>query len=405
MERLRIAAWPPFHTAEDRDDFVSRLAWYLFPWRDRLAEIRYFVPPPLSGAEARIPDYMDGAIGQRLAAVSPLLVASTAPALAKPFDIVSEGIADRVLLWDRDGVPERRLRRLRPSGKVVDADRHRNRYEGSALLRFGRESIASLTPGDISAEANRTFADFAGRFGGGRYLLIGTGPSLLDFKQSRFDFTGVRTIAVNSMVRDPEFLRRANAIAIAACDPIYHAGCSRYAARFRSDLIRCLDTLSEVRLFVVSRDYEQYRSFVPDRFHDRIIPLAQLPRTEPPGLDLGARLAVAPTSNVLTLALLPLAATLADEVMLAGCDGRPSSEGHHFWSHDRTSQYADEMDDIKRCHPAFFAIDYADYYSEHCATVAEYLAAIERRGRSVRSLTRSHIPALADRFRAAWEGG
>lgn len=405
MERLRIAAWPPFRAAEDRDDFAGRLAWYLHPWRDRLAEVMCFVPPGLADAQPRIADYMDAATGERLKALSPLLTASVPPALAKPFDVVSEGIADRVLLWDRDGVPERRLRRLRPSAKVVDVDRRRNRYEGSAFLRFGRESLASLTPGDISGEANEKFADFAARFRGGRYLLVGTGPSLHDFKQSRFDFTGVKTIAVNSMVKDPEFLERANAIAIAACDPIYHAGCSRYAARFRADLIRCLDALSEVTLFVVSRDYEQYLSFVPERFHGRIIPLAQLPRTEPPGLDLGARLAVTPTRNVLTLALLPLAATLADEVMIAGCDGRPASEGQHFWSHDRTSQYADEMDDIKRCHPAFFAIDYADYYSEHCATVAAYLEAIERTGRSVRSLTPSHIPALAGRFRAAGEVG
>jgi len=405
MDRLRIAAWPPFRTAEDRDDFAGRLAWYLFPWRDRLAEIRCFVPPGLAPAEPRIPDYMDGATGQRLVAISPLMVASPPPALAKPFDVVSEGLADRVLLWNRDGVPERRLRRLRPSADVVDVDRRLNRYEGSYLLRFGRESIAAMAPGDASAEAGRRFADFAARFRGGRYLLIGTGPSLQEFKQSGFDFTGVRTIAVNSMVKDPEFLRRANAIAIAACDPIYHAGCSRYAARFRSDLIRCLDQLPDVRLFVVSRDYEQFLSFVPDRFHERIIPLAQLPRTKPPGLDLRARLAVTPTRNVLTLALMPIAATLADEVMLVGCDGRPASEGHHFWAHDRTSQYADEMDDIKRCHPAFFAIDYADYYSEHCATVAAYLAAIERTGRVVRSLTHSHIPALAARFRAAGEVG
>ncbi len=401
MGKVRVALWPPFVTAEDRDDVLCRVAWYLYPWRATLSGITYFASHAIAHGAVLRPHYMDAKVAKRLAEIVGLVtVREPASAFASPRKLANNGMADRVLLWNREGLPEHQFRRLRSSSMVVDVDRRTNRYEGSYFLRFGCEILGGAAPRTETAEAKSRFAEFARKYRGSRFLLAGTGPSLSAFKESGFDFSCVKTLAVNSMVKDVEFLARSNAIGIAACDPIFHAGCSRYAERFRGDLLHCLERL-DIVLFVVSRDYEQYLSFLPDVVHGRIIPLAAAPAADAPNLDLSGNLAVTPTHNVLTLALLPIAATLAKEILIVGCDGRPAQDNQQFWTHDRTSQYTDEMIDIRECHPAFFAIDYEDYYDEHCRVVDGYLADIESNGTTVRSLTPSHIPALAKRCETA----
>ena len=95
--------------------------------------------------------------------------------------------------------------------------------------------------------------------------------------------------------------------------------------------------------------------------------------------------------------MLPIAYTLFKEVDILGCDGRKIEDNDYFWTHDKASQFVDEMDGIKTAHPAFFDIDYDDYYSTHCEILEIWLSIADKLGIRVRNLTPSYIPALQKR--------
>ena len=56
------------------------------------------------------------------------------------------------------------------------------------------------------------------------------------------------------------------------------------------------------------------------------------------------------------------------------------------------------MDKIKEAHPAFFDIDYNDYYLTHCGTINKWIKSSEKQGCKYTSITPSHIPPLRDRY-------
>ena len=83
--------------------------------------------------------------------------------------------------------------------------------------------------------------------------------------------------------------------------------------------------------------------------------------------------------------------------MIMGCDGRKIEEDTYFWAHDQASQLNDLMGDIKQAHPAFFKIDYNDYYFKHCETLEMQLSELHAKGYAVENLTPSNIPSLQKR--------
>jgi hypothetical protein len=117
-----------------------------------------------------------------------------------------------------------------------------------------------------------------------------------------------------------------------------------------------------------------------------------------PNIDIGENFNVTSTANILTLFLLPLAATFFRRIVIAGCDGRPLDESDYFWKHDKSSQFNDKMAAIRAAHPGFFAIDYNEYYLEHCQTVAKWIDTAERAGKTVENMTPSYVPALRERY-------
>lgn len=100
----------------------------------------------------------------------------------------------------------------------------------------------------------------------------------------------------------------------------------------------------------------------------------------------------------MTTLMLPLALMLADDVTVAGADGRNPTESY-FWSHSPRLQYSDEMmGTVFAAHPSFFRfIDYRDYYDEFCRSLEELISMGERAGKTVTALTPSWIPAFTKR--------
>ncbi len=385
---IELAYFPAFGHPGELADQYARLLWYWSPLAPHLGRISLaleFEPP----SRLDLPWYLDpglleraGDLEGRVRLYRPGEGAAWERALAR---------AGVVMLWDQG--------RARPGDavlagkKVWRVDRWRERGEGSHYLMCGQE--ANPRAREDLARSREAFAGLLAGLGRwDKVYLFGTGPSLE--KVMDLEFGDGLTVACNSMVLNRPLMDKLAPRLICCADPVFHAGCSRYAGAFRSALVAGLRR-RPAWLVVPFRDYHVYHRLLPPSLRARLVgvPLAHLGQVN---LDLAERFAAQHAPNVLTLLLLPLAATLSrDQVLISGCDGRAPQGERYFWRHHRPSQLEDEMASVRRAHPAFFEIDYQDYYQEHCRLLEIWLQAGEARGLVFRNLTRSYIPALQKR--------
>lgn len=378
--------YPAFHARDALSDHVHRAHWYLRPFHDALTEViaAHMLDDACIGPT---PDYLDPTLADQ-AAHDPLVGLRRIEDEAAMAALVRD--ADIVLHWDCDpAAPAPAVLKGKP---VVRIDHHTGQYAGSHYLKLAERFFPALQE-QYRRESAAVFARILARCAGKTGYIFGTGPGLAH--ASAHDFSDGVAIACNSMVRNHALMERLQPPLIVVGDPIFHAGPSTYAAAFRAALIEALDRYG-ADLIVPLRDYHIYRTHLPARFAARIAAVPFV-AADAPNLDLAQALQVTTTSNVLTLFLIPLAATFFEDIRIFGCDGRPLDQNGYFWSHDKASQFNDEMAAIRRAHPAFFAIDYDDYYLTHCNTLETWLSAAEAAGKRVTNHTPSFIPALIAR--------
>ncbi len=385
--RMRLAFYPAFDDASSLTDHYYRLLWYLTPFKPEIDQI--IIPHLLDHAEPGPPPaHLDSSL------------AGLANGLPVEFRKVEDdhgaeealNEVDCVLLWASEVDGQSTITRAREGGRgVIRVDHHNEQFAGSFYLRFAEQfpdrQKASLKRGE------RRFRRVARRSKSELGYVFGTGPGLST--TGDHDFSDGITIACNSMVRNHALLERLQPNFLVVADPIFHAGCSSYAETFRRELIGAMERY-DAELIVPLRDAHIYEHHMPSHVSERLIAVPMI-AGETPNLALDEQLSVTTTGNVLTLFLLPLAATLFDTIRIAGCDGRPLTENSYFWSHDKSSQITEEMGRIQEAHPAFFAIDFDEYYETHCQTLATWLDHVEQKGKSVVNFTPSHIPALMER--------
>jgi hypothetical protein len=303
-----------------------------------------------------------------------------------------------------------------PRGRTPAADGREHvvltRLEVRGLIKRGRRLGATtlVDPHLWSGEDTRGYPELMHLFGGtghstttidqllaqrvdgGTAVIVGTGPSADMLDEAAYD-ADIR-ITCNSAVRNLDFIDAFRPTIIAFADPIHHLGPSRYAAAFRLDLLKALHR-SEALAVVPPLGAELLTQHYPE-IADRVLSLPMYhghwrwPTEHDPH--------VRHTGNILTLYMLPLAFALADQVSIAGCDGRKPTEPL-FWRHSRTIQYDDElMETLFMAHPGWYRdYDYASYYAQHCGELEELVSTGEAAGKFVRSLTDSFIPALSRR--------
>ncbi len=231
--------------------------------------------------------------------------------------------------------------------------------------------------------------------GGRRAFILATGPSALEVDLARVAEEYDLRITCNSAVRDMDRIREYRPTVICCTDPVFHFGPSRYAAAFRRDLVRAAEEVDA--LVLCGHDYAGPMLGLEPRLRDRLVVLpTQLggPWRWPTERNPTVRLA----TSVLTNLMLPVSLMLADDIAIAGADGRQPTE-KYFWSHNPSLQYSDElMQSVFDAHPAFFRDrDYADYYEQHCSDIEALIELGERSGKVVRAAAPSWIPALRRR--------
>jgi hypothetical protein len=382
--RRRIVAYPAFRDRTEFSQFFAKCAFYISPILDAGSHIEVTCPRPWANGIAPGPD-LDPDISRLLPPTLERTLFTEPTPRAELLGRLTS--ADVVLVWDQS-VEADVVGRTAARCFVIDPA---TRTEGDSWIEAGY-ALASVPPQVRTLRAAHACALLAALQTQKAYV-FGTGPSLSQAAAMSFD-DGV-SIVCNSAVRNQALLDHVRPKLIVAADPIFHAGCSSYASEFRLALTQAMQHTGAT-LIIQERDRHIYIAALPSELHDKIIAMPVANRVVPT-FDFSERFSVTATKNVLTLFLLPVAFAIANDVGVLGCDGRPLAENRYFWKHDMASQFNDRMDAIQRVHPGFFSLSYDAYYALHCETVRRWIRAAEKRGRTVRSLTASHVPALQSR--------
>ncbi|MDF1615253.1 FkbM family methyltransferase [Desulfurivibrio dismutans] len=393
----KIFLYPPFLGKSELDNIISRLAWYFKPYLDRIEEI-HVASTHIKVDAVNIPHFIDPSIKDELPAILSrlrLLDLSNFNKEIAQFDPAE----DLILLWKEGGeaqAPKPLVAAIEAAKKKSGfwrVDPVKDRLEGSHYLHAGWNKFANQA--DLIRKNREKFEAMASLIGHHRKCYVfGTGPSLSEFSETK-DFSDGISVISNSIVKNTEILEKTNPKIIVAADPLYHAGCSTYAADFRAELVEAMRRTSAYFLCPM-RDYSIYESCIPESLLDRVIGIP-FDKKSAPVTDLGTNFCLKPYPNILTLMLLPVASTFSDHISVVGCDGRKITENEFFWSHDKKAQFNERMADIQQAHPGFFAINYNNYYLGHSRDLEESACAIESAGKTICSETPSFIPALHSR--------
>ena len=405
-EQMRnVYLYPVFEDKASFDEVMSRAAWYFEPWLGDIKGFHIGASFDVDRAIARDPSLDPSVAAKAPALMSRAVIHNTSATTNAWLANDARKNAELLLIWKMPEEPQQRAQAqslyeaVRARGwlsYVVDKDNemsHGCNWLWSSITLATRDERERL-----KADSYAALMRFAAQVRSPRAYVLGTGPNLEQAAQR--DFSDGDCIIANSIIKNRPLMERLNPIAVCACDPIFHAGVSLYAAEFRQTLIQAMDDFPRMYFFAPHRDEKIYLLNLPQRLHDRFI---FVPIDTAPGVkwnfDLRRDFYLVPEGNVLTQMMLPIAAAFHGKLSVIGCDGRPLSQNTYFWSHHASSQFNDQMQNIQEVHPAFFKLrDYDDHYSEHCADTARIIANLEDAGKRVECLTDSYIPALRQRY-------
>lgn len=275
--------------------------------------------------------------------------------------------------------------------QLFNVDANSNTLEGAMWLYAGNSLVIDQSP--YLRDSARKWSKLSGQLSGRPSLLLGTGPTIDNLSVENLSKYCV--IACNSIVKSRELMDKFQPDIVVFTDPIFHAGWSDYAKEFREALT---ERFTERPFWMIcnARDQYVFRGSLPKGMIERLIAVPQLD-THKFNNDIQRNFWVRSSNNVLTLMMLPVAASLSQEISLAGFDGRPLDANDYFWTHGAKAQFQDKLTSIKADHPAFFNISYDDYYGDFVADCEGIFKSLERAGAQIKALSPSHNPALVKR--------
>ncbi len=382
----RILYFPEFEDSAVFEQQLARAAWYLAPLSPE-----QIIMPVACDVSCLLSDIYTPEIVDQFSADVPdwIRVANTTPTMG---DLLN---CDVLICWDGlqvlENLGEGAEQRLRKAGiSIFDVD-HKSRVEGSRYIDISHRYFANDE--EVTEESHIKFKLLEKKFEHvDRAFLFCSGPEVRRYKNYRFD-SGINIIC-NSVINDEELIREINPDIQIFGDPIFHFGCSVYAHEFRKRLAQTQAEYGFVNLIPI-KYYNLFVYWQPELADVTIAVPFDLKIDI--NLQLSDKYALHTTDNILTFLMLPIGSSLANEIYLLGCDGRPVDQNNYFWKHNEKTQFVSQMDNIQQVHPTFFTVDYDDYYLRHCDKVEQYFSVGERLGKRFYALTPSYIPAIKSR--------
>src|SRR5580704_3823073 len=380
------ALWPVVNSQEQLADIVARIEWAVPDMQPK----RPVVVP--------LHESLRGIVWDRI---------PSTPYLARPkysnISFQPEYDASRfksllqkssiVLVWDASSLISGRLLTSLARLAVIDP----SFYFLVEYAGWGKLLDCTVAPDlvrDLECESKINFQALMERASRRRVVnVFGRGPSLVDAYRHPLDEQC--NIICNGIVRSRTLLKHLRPLAVTFVDAIHYLGPSRYAARFREDMVRAV---IDFDMFVVVPDDHVYLLAVHHpEIRARLIGLKRAQEISVPSPSLPR---VMPQDNILTHIMLPLALSLKpDVVQIWGCDGRSPEKSVKFvWERESSVEYEELADTAAAAHPSYFR-DFVqeDYYRLHCSQLAEWMCFAESQGVQVRSCTKSYIQSLRDR--------
>jgi hypothetical protein len=232
-----------------------------------------------------------------------------------------------------------------------------------------------------------------------KVYIFGTGPSL--DKAFNYDFSDGYTIACNTIVKNKNLFNKIKPDFLVATDAIFHFDNNLYANKFREDLKKRLKENKDFKFVFGNIFYPVAIRYFFD-YKDRLIGISMKNNIDFNN-DLINNYFFPNQGNVLTMVLLPLAATLSKNIFLFGFDGR-KKEDKLFWKHAKSASYDNYIRDIIKKHPAFFNHQVPKnnefkYINENLADKLEtFLKNLEEKGYHIVMMHKSYLEPLNKRY-------
>ncbi|EAI2873407.1 TPA: glycosyltransferase family 2 protein [Campylobacter jejuni] len=379
-------------THSQLDDFLPRVVWYLYPLRHYLDKCKLYVSFKIQ-KKTELLDCFDKVIYSNLRSINISFV-------------FHQDILDFSFLFDLDYVflvDDSILKNMLAfkeqyglSVEVIRIDHTKLQYADSCFLRFA-EKIPNLHKKYKKISKNKILS-LLKPLKTEKIYLFGTGPN--SRYAFNYDYSDGLVIVCNSIVINKEVIKKLKPKIFVMADPIFHAGPSSYAEKFRNSLVEMFE-INPCYIVVPLRDYHIYTTYLPNFMINFLIPIFfKIPSKDenPFFIDIFKSFEVKLTNNILTLFQLPLAASLGSEIYIIGCDGRPKAKNSYFWSHNEEIQINDKLVDIRQIHKGFFQIEYNSYYGRHIYFLTRLLNELEKNKKRVINLTPSYITPLQERI-------
>lgn len=397
---LPLCFFPPFRDPAELADAWFKLCWYMAPVAGTVTGIGIPLADNLPREAAwppRRPDYLAAEVEDAAA----LLQSRARPFAATDRQGWAAAAPGGTLFFTTDIAEMARVTAADPlladiyhGRRSINVDRHAYPHDGyvqtKAMLEHLEESPQLLD------ESRHRFTMLAERVraSGQPIHLIGSGPGL-DHARQNPPRDGAVAIC-NSILTDQALLDELRPDLVFLVDAVLHAGAIGFAGRLRAALRAAMERFPDLILVTRIALHPYLATGLPDHARARVIALPVIVNL-PLNLDLVDRFYVKEQFNVLTTAMLPVAASLSDTIRLIGFDGRRPGITRQIWSYDPRAEPDDLMATYRAGHPALFNRDPASYEDRHADLLASLLDAIEGRGHRVVSLTPSWIPAIARR--------
>lgn len=250
---------------------------------------------------------------------------------------------------------------------------------------------SSVLEPNAAGKSREIFADLYKQFNGRHAVLFGTGPGISDYKDFLWRDSQLKIIC-NSIIKNDRFLLLVRPTVLVIADPLFHFGYSAYAKKYRETMYKAWE---EYKFYIaLPAEYAALLLKHYPALHDYTLALKGVHQYCIPEIDA---LRVKKTDNILTYLMLPLALAFSERIRLIGFDGKADKQDKvYFWEHESDFQFTELMENAKECHPSFFRDrNYPGYYKRHVKVLTRYIEHAHRRGVYFKTLSKSHIPALA----------